>query len=45
MIFEMSPDGKVHNFDESGNGYCHAEGCGALMAGLGSEDRGSEPWR
>jgi acyl transferase domain-containing protein/3-hydroxy-3-methylglutaryl CoA synthase/enoyl-CoA hydratase/carnithine racemase/NAD(P)-dependent dehydrogenase (short-subunit alcohol dehydrogenase family)/acyl carrier protein len=26
-----SPDGKCHTFDESANGYCRAEGCGAIV--------------
>ena len=26
-----SPDGKCHTFDESANGYCRGEGCGALV--------------
>eukprot|EP01034_Spumella_vulgaris_P030701 gene30701-37955_t len=26
-----SPDGKCHTFDESANGYCRGEGCGAIV--------------
>ena len=26
-----SPDGKCHTFDESANGYCRGEGCGAVV--------------
>ncbi|RYG94951.1 KR domain-containing protein, partial [archaeon] len=27
----LSPDGQCHTFDESANGYCRAEGCGAVV--------------
>ena len=27
----LSPDGKCHTFDEAANGYCRAEGCGAMV--------------
>jgi 3-oxoacyl-(acyl-carrier-protein) synthase/N-acetylglutamate synthase-like GNAT family acetyltransferase len=27
----LSPDGKCHTFDEAANGYCRAEGCGAVV--------------
>jgi len=27
----LSPDGQCHTFDESANGYCRGEGCGAVV--------------